>query len=330
MKNPTRKLWPLGLSAALALSTLTNVPSDAEEAKTPVFKHDYAEVNGVRLHYVSVGNPKKKLMLFVHGFPEFWYAWKDQLSEFGRDHYAVAVDMRGYNLSSKPEKVEDYSIPHLVEDLRALAANLTKQKFILVGHDWGGVAAWGLAMAHPDLLEKLIIINAPHPAIFMRELKDNPQQQLASQYMLLFRSAQAEALLSANNYAALVNAILGEGLNQGYFTEKDKQAYLEAWSQPGALTGGLNYYRAANVGPPSTTDPSVSNLGALPGEGMVNVPTLVIWGEKDTALLTGNLNGLDKFVTTLTIKRVPEATHWIVHEQRELVNAAIRGFCHRS
>ncbi len=291
----------------------------------PVLRHDDAEVNGVRLHYVAAG--EGKLVLFLHGFPEFWYAWKDQLAEFGRDHHAVAVDMRGYNLSTKPVGVEEYRMERLVADVKALADHFKAQRFVLVGHDWGGVVAWAFAATYPDRLEKLVIINAPHPGIFMRELRENPEQQKASQYMLLFRGEQAEQLLSANNYAALVNVVMGEGLKNGSFTEADKKAYLAAWSQPGALTGGLNYYRAAQVGPPPTAGaPPTGNLPAEAASMMIRVPTLVIWGEKDQALLTGNLKGLEQVVPQLTVKRIPDGTHWVVHEKPELVNRTIRDF----
>lgn len=297
---------------------------NAKEAKAPMLRHEYAEVNGVRLHYVTAG--KGKLIMFVHGFPEFWYEWKNQLAEFGHNYKAVAPDMRGYNLSSKPAEVDQYQIKYLVEDLRALTEKLGHKKFILVAHDWGGAIAWAFAIAHPDLLEKLVIINAPHPGVFQRELRDNPAQQKASQYMLMFRSAQAEQILSANNYAALVQAVLGEGLKTGVFTEADKQAYIEAWSQPGALTGGLNYYRAARVGPPTGDDKQGTNFAAGMSSLEVKVPTLVVWGEKDTALLTGNLEGLDKFVPNLTIKKIPDGTHWVIHEQPALINEYIRDF----
>jgi len=297
---------------------------EKKDAKPPMFKHEYADVNGVRLHYVTAG--KGKLIMFVHGFPEFWYEWKNQLAHFGKDYQAVAPDMRGYNLSSKPAEVDQYQVKYLVEDLRALAEKLGHKKFILVAHDWGGAVAWAFAIAHPEYLEKLVIINAPHPGIFQRELRENPAQQKASGYMLMFRSPQAEQTLSANNYALLVNAVLGEGLKTGVFTEEDKKAYIEAWSQPGALTGGLNYYRAARVGPPTETDKSVANFAAALPSLEVKVPTLVIWGEKDTALLTGNLEGLDKYVPNLTIKRIPEGSHWVVHEKPALVDGYIREF----
>lgn len=295
-----------------------------DEATKQMFKHEYADVNGVRLHYVTAG--KGKLIMFVHGFPEFWYEWKNQIIEFGHDYQAVAPDMRGYNLSSKPAEVDQYQVKYMIEDLRLLAEKLGHKKFTLVAHDWGGAIAWAFAIAHPEYLEKLVIINAPHPGIFQRELRDNPAQQEASRYMLMFRSANAEQLLSANNYGALVQAVLGEGLKNGVFTEEDKQAYIEAWSRPGALTGGLNYYRAARVGPPSPEDKEGGSFGAGLPSMMVKVPTLVIWGEKDTALLTGNLEGLDKFVPNLTIKRIPDGTHWVIHEKPALVDGYIREF----
>jgi epoxide hydrolase 4 len=289
-----------------------------------MFTHEYADVNGIRLHYVTTG--KGKLIMFVHGFPEFWYEWKNQLVEFGRDYQAVAPDMRGYNLSSKPADVEQYQMQYLVEDLRALAERLGHNKFILVGHDWGGAVAWVFAITHPEYLEKLIIINAPHPALFQRELRKNPAQQQASAYMLQLRSPQAEQILSANNYDALVQAVLGEGLKQGIFTEEDRQAYIEAWSQPGALTGGLNYYRAARVGPPSDDSQEGTSEGGDLSALLVNVPTLVIWGEKDPFLLTSNLEGLERFVPHVRIKRIPDGTHWVIHEKPALVDTFIREF----
>ncbi|MGP0075237.1 MAG: alpha/beta fold hydrolase [Bryobacteraceae bacterium] len=286
-------------------------------------KHQYAGVNGVRLHYVMAG--EGPLIIFLHGFPEFWYEWKNQLPEFAADHRAVAPDMRGYNLSEKPPGVDAYQMQNLVADVRALAEHLGYKKFVLVGHDWGGVVAWSFAIAHPEYLEKLVIVNAPHLAVFARELSSNPAQQRASQYMLMFRGPQAEQILSANNYAALVNAVLGDGLKSGVFTDADKEAYIAAWSQPGALTGGLNYYRAAKIGPPDNSTP-VAASAPDPASQIVKVPTLVIWGEQDHALFTGNLDGLDQFVPNLTVQRIPDGTHWVIHEKPALVNRYIRDF----
>ena len=320
----TRRLAVSGV--VMTLLALCAAARAADDKKgQPMIKHDYAEVNGVRLHYATAGNGKK-LIVFLHGFPEFWYEWKNQLLEFGKDYTAVAPDMRGYNLSAKPAEVDQYQVKYLIEDVRALAERLGHKKFILVAHDWGGAIAWAFAIAHPEYLEKLVIINAPHPGVFARELKENPAQQKASGYMLMFRSPQAEQILSANNYAALVGVVLGEGLKTGAFTEEDKQAYIEAWSQPGALTGGLNYYRAARIGPPAEGDKQGTSFATSFPSLNVKVPTLVIWGEKDVALLVGNLEGLDKYVPQLTIKRVPEGTHWVIHEKPQLVNGYIREF----
>lgn len=287
-----------------------------------MFKHEYADVNNIRLHYVTTGSGK--MIMFLHGFPEFWYEWRNQLTEFGRDYQAVAPDMRGYNLSSKPAEVEQYRMKHLVEDIRALAEHLGHRKFILVAHDWGAGVAWPFAISHPAYLEKLIIINGVHPVIFIRELRDNPKQQKASQYILVHRSPQAEDILSKNNYALLFNSLLEDGLKQGYFTEEDRRAYIEAWSQPGALTGGLNYYRSASLG--SFTGGSDDVLSADPSLFTVKVPTLVIWGDKDKWLLDSNLDGLEKYVPNLTVKRIPDGSHWVVHEKPALINTYIREF----
>ncbi len=213
---------------------------------------------------------------------------------------------------------------YLIGDIRALAEHLGYKKFILVAHDWGGGVAWPFAIRHPEYLEKLIIINAVHPVIFMRELRDNPAQQKASQYILVYRTPKAEEILSRNNYALPASNLLEDGLKQGYFTEEDRKAYIEAWSQPGALTGGLNYYRAAHLGP--FTGESDDSLSADPSLFTVEVPTLVIWGEKDKWLLTGNLEGLEKYVPNLTIKRIPDGSHWVIHEKPALVNSYIREF----
>ena len=324
---------------------MSQAASRGETEPQPI-RHEFADVNGVRLHYAiarpdglasseSAGgaNPvSAKMIVFLHGFPEFWYAWRKQLGEFGRDFIAVAPDMRGHNLSSKPAAVEEYSIAKLVGDVRALIEHIAREHHLrantccLVGHDWGGIVAWCVAMAFPELVDRLIIINAPHPKIFARELRENPAQQEASQYMLVFRSPQAEAMMSANRFAVMQESILGEGIRQGYISEADRAAYVEAWSQPGALTGGLNYYRAAEAGP--TTRPGQDTLNWKEGIASfeVKMSTLVIWGEKDPYLLSANLNGLEKYVPNLKIERIPDATHWVVHEKPERVNRLIRDF----
>jgi len=302
---------------------------------TPPIAHEYANVNGQRLHYARAGSGP--LIVFLHGFPEFWYEWKHQIAEFSRDHTTVAPDMRGYNLSSKPAELSAYQMQHLVEDVRALAAEILKSTggttFTLVAHDWGGVVAWVFAALHPEMLDKLVIVNAPHPTIFGKLLRDDPAQQKASAYMLMFRAPEAEATLSANSYQWLTTAVLGGGINAGTVTEDDRKAYVEAWSQAGALTGGLNYYRSSGIGPaprpaatPSATAEPPAAAPAAPPALIVRVPTLVIWGEKDTALLPVNLEGLDQVVPALTVRRIADGTHWVVRENAAEVNRLIRDF----
>ncbi|MFX1457338.1 MAG: alpha/beta fold hydrolase [Promethearchaeota archaeon] len=294
--------------------------------KYPQFKSEFAEVNNIRLHYIKAGPEDGKLIVFLHGFPQFWYMWRDQLLEFSKDYLAVALDMRGYNLSSKPEGIEQYQPQHMVEDLRALVENhFGRKKFILTGHDWGGVVAFPFAGAYPELVEKLIIINAPHPNVFGRLISKNKDQQSSSQYVLFFRTSNAEGFLTTNEFQNLFNIVVTPEME---FDDDDRQIYKEAWSQPGAITGGLNYYRAGGLRPPSQgediTELASEQLEANPV--MIKMPTLVIWGEKDTALTVHNLEDLDEFVPDLIIKRIPEGSHWVINEQPDKINSLIREF----
>jgi len=289
----------------------------------PEIEHASVEANGLRFHVARAG--AGKLMLFLHGFPEFWRAWRRPLEYFGgRGWHAAAPDLRGYNLSDKPQGDEPYRAKHLIADIDALAAAYTQGKFVLVAHDWGGAAAWGFAMAYPQRLSHLVVIISPHPYVFWRELVNNPAQREASQYMLLFRDAKAERVLSENGYARLLGAFAQFG--DDVMTDADRAAYVEAWSQPGALTGGLNYYRASPAYPPTEADPGPAKVTLDPAKFIVRVPTLVLWGERDRALLTGCIDGLEQFVPDLKLVRVPEASHWIVHEQPDRVAREIESF----
>ena len=290
---------------------------------SPLLTVGYAQVNGVRLHYKAAGNGR--LMLFLHGFPEFWRCWEKQLLALGTDHRAVAPDMRGYNLSDCPPDVRDYRARLLIEDIRQLAATFTQEKFVLVAHDWGGAIAWSLAIAHPELLSHLVIVNSPHPYLFWRELAGNPAQQRASEYMLLLRDPKAERVLSENNFERLLRMRFA-GRASGPALDADKAAYVEAWSRPGALTGSLNYYRASPLYPPSAGDPGAGKLDLDPKDFIVKVPTLVIWGEKDKALLPSILDGIEDVVPGVEVVRVPDATHWVMDEKPDLVNSEIRKF----
>lgn len=279
------------------------------------WRHQFAAVNGVKLHYVEQG--KGPIILFLHGWPEFWYAWKDLLPEFAKDHHACAVDMRGYNLSAMPPGVEAYRVPAIVADIRALVTKLGAHRIILVGHDWGAVIAWHFAAEHPEMVNRLVIINGPHPVILARELATNPEQQKASAYFNLLAMPNAEATLVQNDYQAL------QRLLTPWATEEERKQYLESWRR--GISGGVNYYRAAGLKSPiseAEMDAAVRAFTAGPSA----VPTLVIWGEKDPYLLPENLIGLEKQVRKLNILRVPAAGHWIVHEQPKVVIQAIRDF----
>ena len=289
-------------------------------------EHHFADVNRVRLHYASAGHGK--LVLFLHGFPEFWYAWQRQLLEFGRDHWAVAPDLRGYNLSSKPDELKEYRLGRLLEDVRGLAEHLGHETFVLVGHDWGGLIAWIFAAKYPQYVAKLVIANAPHPAVFERELRDSPQQQYASSYFGLFARPDAEAVLTANNFAFLARATLDEGFRLGYRVEEDRQKYLNSWSQPGAITAAINYYRANRLRVPSMGDGFWSIQDSIPEltSTVISVPTLVLWGLKDWALPPGNLDGLQQFVPKLRLRTFADTGHWVIAAKSNEVNRLIREF----
>jgi pimeloyl-ACP methyl ester carboxylesterase len=290
----------------------------------------FVPVNGIRLHGVAQGAADAPLMVFVHGFPEFWYCWHAQLDEFGKDYRAVAFDLRGHNLSDKPEGVEAYRIKPLLEDLRQLIEHLRAgqddKSCVLVAHDWGGAIAWTFAALYPQYVNKLVIINAPHTVPFARALAHDPAQQAASAYMNFFRMDKAERVLSENGYERLLKMFNATASGQSALDDEDIPRYREAWSQPGALTGALNLYRASPLYPPTADDPGAAALKLDPAALTVRVPTLVIWGEADTALGTVLLDGLDEVVPDLHIERMSGASHWVIHEQPRAVSAAMRRF----
>ena len=231
------------LAVTLAALTVAAVPAEVlAQGAAVTFRHDFADVNGVRLHYASVG--KGPLVLFLHGYPSFWYQWKDQMAEMGRDHLAVGLDMRGYNLSSKPQGLEAYKMPHLVEDVRQFAEKIAGrgQKFVLVAHDWGANVAWVFAMFHPEMLEKLIIVNGAHPFVSERELRENPAQRYASNYFFVFNRylAPGEQPVDESNTkeSAIRRANTGfvdAEVKSGRYTEDDRQAWID-----GLVAAGLD------------------------------------------------------------------------------------------
>jgi pimeloyl-ACP methyl ester carboxylesterase len=279
-----------------------------------------AVVNGIDIHYAESGSGE--LVIFLHGFPEFWYAWRKPLEDVGSSCHAVAVDMRGYNLSSKPEGTKPYRASEVAKDIIALADHFGAKKFSVVGHDWGGVIAWRVASEYPERIDKLIVINAPHPAIMKRELRNNPRQRRASAYILFMRLPGASRMLSAFDFKRL-RPLLDRGVRNGYFDQSDVAAYLRAWSRPGAMRASVAYYKAIDLFA-ELRSRSTANAHRIV------VPTLVIWGERDRYLLPGNLDGLEQFVENLTIHRVPDASHWIVHEEPKLITTLIQDFLSES
>lgn len=293
-----------------------------------IITDQYASLsNGTRLHYASAGERGRPLILFVHGFPEFWYEWHEQLPEFGQDFYAVAPDLRGFNLSDMPSDPAQYKARLIIDDLRLLIANLGYAQCVMVAHDWGGAIAWSLALAHPALLSRLVIINAPHPYLFMKALANDPAQKAASGYMNWLRSEGSEQALAKDNFAMMEGFLTGMGKSPApWFAGQTRQKYHASWAR--GLTGGVNYYRASPLHPPTEDHAGPARLETQmkPEDFTVRVPTRVIWGESDMALPKGLLDGLEDVVEDLDLVRIPEGTHWVVHEQPERINGLIREF----
>lgn len=288
-----------------------------------MIRHGYAATNELKLHYAASGPEDAHLVLFLHGYPEFWYTWRRQLESLGDAFRCVAPDLPGYNLSSKPMDVARYRTKRLIADVAAFAAQFSrKRRFTLVAHDWGGALAWAFAIKHPDLIDRLIIINAVHPGAFQREIARNPAQASASQYIHEIRAAGSEELYAANAYGRLWRS-LEKTAAAGHLTPADRAAFVTAWSQPGALTGMFNWYRAMRLDPPQ---PGAQGQADLYDDAsiMVRVPTRVVWGMLDTALLPGCVEGLERWVPNLSVCEVPEGSHWIVYEKPQLINETIR------
>lgn len=281
--------------------------------------------SGITLDCRASGPVGAPLLVFLHGFPEAAFVWDDLLEHFGRRWRCIAPNLRGYAGSSAPAEVEAYRAKHLVADIRALIEHSGGRAAALVAHDWGGALAWSLAAQHPALVERLVIVNSPHPAIFLRELRDNPGQQSASAYMTFLCRPDAHSLLAEDDFARLWPFFTGMGSSDpapvhrggGWLTDALRQRYREVWQR--GLAGACNYYRASPLRPPTSAADAVMTLQFAPESVTVRVPTLVIWAEGDTALPSTLLDGLDAFVPNLRVVRVPDATHWIVHEQPDLI-----------
>lgn len=260
-------------------------------------------------------------VVLLHGFPEGAFVWDEVMAALAPEARCVAPNLRGYERSSAPSEVAAYRPKHLVADLAALINHLGAPIDVLVAHDWGGGVAWNLAAGFPQLVRQLVILNSPHPGAMLRELRDNPAQQAASAYMNDLVQPQAAQQLAADDFAALF-AKLDRFGQAGWLTPALRARYREVWSC--GLEGPLNYYRASPLRPALPGDETLRQLQLPDSVVRVTVPTRIVWGEADHALLPCLLDGLQDWVPQLQVRRVPEASHWIVHEQPALVVETIR------
>jgi pimeloyl-ACP methyl ester carboxylesterase len=289
------------------------------------FSFDTIPANGMQLHCASCGSDSNPVFLFLHGFPEFWAGWSEVMPHVAATHHCVAPDQRGYNLSSKPQALEAYAARNLVEDIAALADRLSPDtKFVLAGHDWGASVAYAFAMRYPERLSGLVIANGVHPAPFQNALLTDPRQIAASQYIHFLRSPRAEEVLSRNGCEKLLG-MLGGFSDTSFLDDTKRDAYLEAWSRPGALTAMLNWYRASPLYVPLGDEkPDRTKSLELPPEFLkVEVPHLLIYGTQDRALLASAFEGVEAFARDIEVHHVDDAGHWILHEQPDAVAATI-------
>jgi pimeloyl-ACP methyl ester carboxylesterase len=295
----------------------------------PVQETVHALPHGITLHCRVAGAPGRPLLLFLHGFPEGAFVWDALLAHFADPAHGgyrcVAPFLRGYAPSSAPAAQADYRPRLLVQDLAALIAAEGGRASAVVAHDWGGALAWSLANQHPALLERLMVLNAPHAGTFLRELQTSAAQQRASAYMHFLRRPDAEALLAEDGFRRLFNFFShADGSAPGWLTPELRARYQALWSA--GLAGPCHYYRASPLRPPAPGEEGIHALQLPPEMLTVQAPTRVLWGMDDPALLPGLLDGLEQWVPRLEVRRVEGATHWIVHEQPALVQRELAAF----
>ncbi|ODR82048.1 epoxide hydrolase [Haladaptatus sp. W1] len=297
------------------MSTL--IHENTVDERMPELTHDDAIVNGVRLHYVEAGDGP--LVLLLHGFPEFWYSWREQIPALAADGYrVVAPDMRGYNDSEKPHGVDAYRTDELVADVTGLIDHFGEETAHVVGHDWGGAVAWQVGIDRPERVDKLAVMNAPHPGRF-REVLRTPSQLRRSWYIFFFQLPWLpELFLSARGYESIENIFTDTPTNPNAFTDDDVRRYVEAAAKPGALTGSINYYRA--LFRQSVPTQLRSLVGGSNDSFDVRVPTMLIWGTEDFALGNELTEGLDRWIPDLRIERLPGASHWVQNDRPERVS----------
>ncbi len=274
---------------------------------TTTFEHSTIETNGVRLHVVQAGPTDGEPVLLLHGFPDFWYGWRDQIEALAAAGFrVVAPDQRGYNLSDVPEGMMAYRVDALVTDALGLMDALGHEQFALGGHDWGAVVSWYTAIWHPQRLTKLIIANVPHPVAYQQALRSSFEQIAKSWYVGFFQIPQLpEMLLSANDYAGVINALKQSGL-ENTFTEEDFVAYRKAYTNSGGITGMLNWYRALLWRQPQT-----------PEDAKVTVPTLMLWGKKDPALSWEMAEPSIDQCEDGQLVLFEEASHWVLRDKSQ-------------
>ena len=276
---------------------------------------------------VAIGGPEgAEPILFLHGFPESHRTWRHQLESLASDFRVIAPDQRGFGGSDKPEGVEDYETSKPVADLIALADAMGIGRFTLVGHDWGGAAAWLAALRHPDRVKRLVIVNAPHPLIFQRSLIEDEAQRAASQYIRAFRTPGFESAIEAMGWETFFEKSFGAHVDLRLVDDAERAAYLHDWSRPGAMAAMLNWYRASAVEVPAVGEEASLPVWTRAPFPRLEMPVLVVWGLKDRALLPIQLEGLHDLIGDLRIVVEPDAGHFIPWEKPEVVTEAIRDF----
>lgn len=286
-------------------------------------EHKFIETNGVRLHVVLAGPADGPLLILLHGFPEFWYGWRRQIEPLAQAGFRVVVpDQRGYNLSEKPDGVNAYAIDVLARDVMGLIEALGRQQACLAGHDWGAAVAWHTAARYPERVQKLVILNVPHPAVMIDTLRRSPRQLLKSWYIFFFQlRGLAEWMLGRGDYSGLVN-MLKASAKEDTFSTDDLESYRAAYRQPGALTGMLNWYRAMfQAGLRNQRNPEELT------PRNIKVPTLVLWGVRDIALSKELAQPSVNHCQQGQLVFFENATHWLQHDEPEAVSEAIRSFC---
>lgn len=286
-------------------------------------QHTTLETNGIRLHCVQAGPPEGALLILLHGFPEFWYGWRNQIEPLAQAGYWVlAPDQRGYNLSDKPQAVSAYRIEILAADVVGLIQALGRQRARLVGHDWGAAVAWHTAVHYPQAIAKLGILNVPHPAVMVRTLRSSLRQIIKSWYIFFFQLPRLpEWTLSRNHYAAM-RRMLKASSRRGTFSPDALDRYVQAWRQPGALKAMLNWYRAMFRSVIASMGGSVERSPRR----RVEPPTLMIWGTKDIALDRSMAQPSIDMCNQGRLVFFEQATHWVQHDEPERVTRLLLDF----